>query len=137
MSHRDRPKRRHHPEPMNITFRSLARIATGVALSAALASVSPSAVHADELKDGRVALAAGHYDEALALFEKASGQGYAEGRAGVGQVWLRRRNYEKALEAFEMSQKMDGNLALSYWGIGEIARRNEEYAAALATLGFG
>ncbi len=119
---------------MNITFRNLARIATGVALSAALACVSPAAVHADELRDGRVALAAGHYDEALALFEKASGQGYAEGRAGVGQVWLRRRNYEKALEAFEMAQRMDGNLALSYWGIGEIARRSEDYGAALPSF---
>ncbi|MEQ1831877.1 MAG: tetratricopeptide repeat protein [Candidatus Eisenbacteria bacterium] len=116
---------------MNHTLRNLARVTLFVILSAALVSVSTTRVRADELKDGRTALAAGHYDEALQLFEKASGQGYAEGRAGVGQVWLRRRNYEKALEAFEMSQKMDPNLAMSYWGLGEVARRNEDYAAAL------
>ena len=116
---------------MNATLRNLARTALFVVLSVALASALPVTVRADELKDGRVALAAGQYEEALKLFEKAAGQGYAEGRAGVGQVWLRRRNYDKALEAFEMAQKMDPNLSLSYWGMGEVARRNEDFAAAL------
>ncbi len=116
---------------MNHTLRNLARITLAVILSVALAHVSSTSARADELKDGRTALAAGHYDEALQLFEKAAGQGYAEGRAGVGQVWLRRRNYEKAQEAFEMAQKMDANLAMSYWGLGEVSRRNEDYAAAL------
>ena len=116
---------------MNHTLRNLARITLAVILSVALAHVSSTSARADELKDGRTALAAGHYDEALQLFEKAAGQGYAAGRAGVGQVWLRRRNYEKAQEAFEMAQKMDANLAMSYWGLGEVSRRNEDYAAAL------
>ena len=119
---------------MNNHFRNLARPATVVVLSCVLATLAPARGHADELKDGRTALTAGRYDEALQLFEKASAQGYAEGRAGVGQVWLRRRNYEKALEAFEIAQKMDANLAMSYWGIGEVARRNEEYAGALPSF---
>ena len=116
---------------MNNTLRNLARAMLFVVLSASLAACSSTSVRADELKDGRTALAAGRYDEALQLFEKASAQGYAEGRAGVGLVWLRRRNYEKALEAFEIAQKMDANLSLSWWGVGEIARRNEDFATAL------
>src|SRR4029077_1030639 len=70
----------------------------------------------------------------LRLFEKAAGQGYAEGRAGVGQVWLRKRNYEKALDQFEMSQKMDPNPPLCYSGRGEVARRNEDFAGAIPNL---
>jgi len=85
----------------------------------------------DELKDGRNALAAGQLNEAQRLFEKAAGQGYAEGRAGVGQVWLRRRDYDKALEQFQLASRMDPNLALAHWGIGEVARRNEDCAGAI------
>jgi tetratricopeptide (TPR) repeat protein len=91
----------------------------------------PAAVRADDLKDGRSALAAGQLDQATQLFEKAAAQGYAEGRAGVGQVWLRRRNYDKALEQFQLAQRMDANLALAHWGVGECARRNEDCATAL------
>src|SRR5205823_3364608 len=54
--------------------------------------------------------------------------------AGVGQVWLRKHNYEKALEQFELAQKMDGNLAMAYWGMGEVARRNEDCTSALPNL---
>ena len=116
---------------MNDILRRLARAAV-VALGAALVVLAVVSVsRADELKDGRAALAAGHYDEAIRLFEKAASQGYAEGRAGVGQVWLRRRNYEKALEAFQLAQRMDGNLALAHWGVGEVARRNEDWEGAL------
>jgi tetratricopeptide (TPR) repeat protein len=86
------------------------------------------------LKDGRAALAAGHLDEAVRLYEKAAGQGYAEGRAGVGQVWLRRRNYEKAKEQFELAIRMDANLALAHWGLGEVARRNEDWEGAVPHL---
>ena len=116
---------------MNITFRSFARAAAGAALAVALLVVAGTAARADELKDGRAALAAGHYDDAIRLFEKAASQGYAEGRAGVGQVWLRRRNYEKALENFQLAARMDGNLALAHWGQGEVARRNEDWAGSL------
>jgi tetratricopeptide (TPR) repeat protein len=50
---------------------------------------------------------------------------------GVGQVWLRRRNYEKAVEQFELAARMDANLALAHWGQGEVLRRNEEWDKAL------
>ncbi len=116
---------------MNDILRRLARAAVG-ALGAALVVLAVVSVsRADELKDGRAALVGGHYDDAIRLFEKAASQGYAEGRAGVGQVWLRRRNYEKALEAFQLAQRMDGNLALAHWGEGEVARRNEDWEGAL------
>src|SRR5215471_3116477 len=38
---------------------------------------------ADDLKDGRAALQAGRYDDAIKSFEKAASQGFAAGRAGV------------------------------------------------------
>jgi tetratricopeptide (TPR) repeat protein len=119
---------------MKPILRNLARAVRFAVLSAALLSALPSAPRADELKEGRNALNAGRLDDALALFEKAAGQGYAEGRAGMGQVWLRKHNYQKALEQFEMSQKMDPNLAFSYYGIGEVARRNEDYAGGIPSL---
>ncbi len=84
-----------------------------------------------QIKDGRLALQAGRYDDAIAAFERAAAEGLAEGRAGVGQVWLRRRQYDKALEAFQLAQKMDPNLALSYWGEGEVARRRGDCATAV------
>jgi tetratricopeptide (TPR) repeat protein len=93
-----------------------------VALAVPLAPWLPAA-HADDLKDGKAALAAGQLDEALRLFEKAAGQGSAEGRAGVGQVWLRRRQFDKAQEAFELSQKMDPLLAWPWYGLGEVKRK--------------
>lgn len=116
---------------MNNTLRTLARAAASAAFAALLFTAAGSVARADELKDGRAALVAGHYEDALRLFEKAASQGYAEGRAGVGQVWLRRRNYEKALENFQLAARMDGNLALAHWGMGEVARRNEDWAGAL------
>ena len=91
-------------------------------------------VHADDLKDGHAALAAGNYDQALALFEKAAGQGYAAGRAGVGEVWLKRRQYAKALEAFQLAQKMDAGLPIAYYGQGEVLRRENKCDEALPAL---
>jgi tetratricopeptide (TPR) repeat protein len=98
---------------------------------AVLASLSAATARADDLKDARTALAAGQLDQSIQLFEKAAAQGYAEGRAGVGQVWLRRHNFDKALEQFQLAQKMDPNLALAHWGAGECARRNEDCITAL------
>jgi tetratricopeptide (TPR) repeat protein len=105
-----------------------------VLLLSLLALLAPSLGHADDLKDGRTALAAGQLDQATQLFEKAAAQGYAEGRAGVGQVWLRRHNFDKALEQFQLAQKMDPNLALAHWGAAECARRNEDCNTALPEL---
>lgn len=107
-------------------------LATAVAF-ATLALVAP-AVRADDLKDGRAALAAGQYDQAMRLFERVASQGFAEGRAGVGQVHLRKREYAQAKAAFEQAQKMDANLALAWYGLGEVERRQERYAEAVPFL---
>src|SRR5438034_5364582 len=85
-----------------------------VALVCCVVAGASTPVHADDLRDGKTALERGRLDDALRSFEKAAGQGYAEGRAGVGMVWLKRRQYAKAMEAFQLSQKMDPNLAQSY-----------------------
>jgi superkiller protein 3 len=77
---------------------------------------------ADELKDAKAAFQAGQLDDALKLFQKAASQGSAEGQAGVGQVYLSRRQYEKAREAFETAQKMDPLLAWPYHGQAEVLR---------------
>lgn len=83
----------------------------------------PGVLPADELKDGHRALENGQLDEAMQAFEKAASKGKAEGRAGVGLVMLRRRQMDQALEAFKTAQKMDANLALPYYGEGEVYRR--------------
>jgi tetratricopeptide (TPR) repeat protein len=104
-------------------------LALAVACAAWL-TTAPEA-RADELKDGKAALQAGKLDDALRLFEKAASQGSAEGRAGVGQVWLRRRQYDKAHEAFEIAQKMDPLLAWPWHGQGEVLRRAGKCDAAI------
>lgn len=109
------------------TVRSLLLPAVAV-LALALA---PGAARADDLKDARAALAAGQNEQALRLFERVASQGFAEGRAGVGQVHLRRRDYAQAKAAFEQAQKMDPNLALAWYGLGEVERRQERYAEAV------
>lgn len=95
----------------------------------ALAAGTPAA--ADDLKDGRSALQAGRFDQALQSFEKAAQQGLAAGRAGVGQVHLRRRQLDKAMEAFQTAQKMDPTLALAHWGQGEVLRRRNQCEQAI------
>ncbi len=94
-------------------------------------ALAPGAARADDLKDARAALAAGQNEQALRLFERVASQGFAEGRAGVGQVHLRRRDYVQAKAAFEQAQKMDPNLALAWYGLGEVERRQERYAEAV------
>lgn len=100
------------------------------ALAVAIGAAGGPAI-ADDLKDGRASLQAGRYEEALQSFEKAARQGLAAGRAGVGQVWLRRRQYDKAVEAFTLAQKMDPTLALAYYGQAEVLRKQERYADAI------
>jgi len=89
---------------------------------------------ADDVKDGRAALQAGRLDEAQSLFERAAGQGAVEGRIGVGQVLLRRRQYPKALEAFQQAQKMDPTVAWGFYGEGEVLKRRGDCAGAIPLL---
>ena len=103
-----------------------------LALSTALFA-APGAV-ADDLKDGKAALQADRLDDAMRLFEKAAGQGLAEGRAGVGFVQLKRRKYAEALEAFRTAQKMDALVAAGFYGEGEVLRRQGKCDGALPLL---
>ncbi len=89
---------------------------------------------ADDLKDGRAALAAGRYDEALRAFEHLSGQGSVEGQVGIGQVWLRRHQYAKAQDAFQKAQKMDPTVAWGFYGEAESLRRRDNCNAAVPLL---
>ena len=100
------------------------------ALCLALAFV-PAPLHADELKDGKAALQAGRLDEAMKLFELAASQGIAEARTGIGQVWVRRRQYAKAMEAFQTAQKIDPNLAAAYYGQGVVHMRQDHCGLAV------
>ncbi len=109
------------------------RRAIGV-LFAAFLFAGALPVSADDLKDARTAFAAGQWDVAMQSFERAASQGYAEGRAGVGQVLLRKRQLSKAQEAFELSLKMDGNLAMGHYGLGEVLRRQGDCQNALPHL---
>lgn len=100
----------------------------------AVGVLAHSSAFADDLKDGRTALAAGDLDRAAAAYEKAAAQGYAEGRSGLGMVALRRRQLDKALEQFQLAQRMDGNHAPGWYGEGEVLRRRGDCANAVPKL---
>lgn len=110
---------------------TMSRIAQRIARIGIAAMLSAAVVHADDLKDGRAALQAGRLDDALASFQKAASQGYAEGRAGMGQVKLKQLRFPEAMTDFQAAQKMDPNLALPYYGQGEVLRRQDKCGEAL------
>src|SRR5436309_10786086 len=115
-----------------ICFRSRVVAAAIATALATLALTGP--VRADDLKDARAALQAGSYDRAIQLFERAAAQGYAAGRAGVGDVWLKRRQFAKAMDAYQLAQKMDAGLPAAYYGQGEVLRRGGKCGEALPLL---
>jgi superkiller protein 3 len=115
-------------DPRNLKAR-VARIAATAMVSISAFAAGP--VAADDVKDGRTALQGGRLDEALRSFEKAASQGSATGRVGVGQVWLRRRQLDKAMEAFQLAQRMDPSLAAAYWGQGEVLKRRDQCPEAV------
>jgi tetratricopeptide (TPR) repeat protein len=110
---------------------TMSRRALGIGLFALGALLPLAPVHADDLKDGRQALQEGRLEDAVKSFDKAASQGFAEGRAGVGQVRLKQLRLNEAMVAFQTAQKMDANLALPYYGQGEVLRRKERCAEAL------
>ena len=114
--------------------REARRAVVPMLLVLALFAASPLSARADDLKDARTALAAGQLDQALELFNRVSSQGFAEGSVGAGQVYLRKRDFGKAQEAFEKAQKMDANLATAWFGLGEVHRRQGDCAVALPFL---
>lgn len=116
------------PSPLRSHLR---RASAGLILILACA---PVIAHADALKDARAAMQAGRLDEAQRLFEQSASEGSAEGRAGVGQVWLKRRQYAKAMEAFQTAQKIDPNLALAYYGQGQVFMRQDQCNQAVPLL---
>jgi cellulose synthase operon protein C len=103
-------------------------------LAGLLTVVVPVAARADALRDGRAALQAGKLDDAERFFEQAAGQGVAEGRGGVGLVYLRRHQLGRAMEAFDLAGKMDAQLAMAYYGRGEVLRQQEKYEEAVPSL---
>ena len=108
---------------------------TNLWLLAALAGLTftaqPGMLRADELRDGRSALQAGRLDDALRFYEQAATQGSAEGRAGVGLVWLKRHHLVNANEAFELAEKMDNQLAVAHYGQAEVLRQHEKCEEAV------
>jgi tetratricopeptide (TPR) repeat protein len=105
-----------------------------VLLAGLLLMLASAAAHADALRDGRTALQAGRLDDAERFFEQAASQGVAEGRAGVGLVHLRRHQLGRAMEAFELAEKMDGQLAMAHYGQGEVLRQQEKFEEAVPHL---
>jgi tetratricopeptide (TPR) repeat protein len=117
-------------------MRTSSAFRTNLWLLAALAGLTlttlPGMPRADELRDGRAALQAGRLDDALRFYEQAATQGSADGRAGVGLVWLKRHNLAKAHEAFELAEKMDNQLAMAHYGQAEVLRQQEKCGEAVA-----
>ncbi|NOT35010.1 MAG: tetratricopeptide repeat protein [Candidatus Eisenbacteria bacterium] len=104
-----------------------------IAGALATSALAPMA-RADDVKDGKAALAANRLDDAMQSFERAASQGLAAGRAGAGRVYLRRRQLDKALDAFQIAQKMDAGLAEAHWGQGEVLKRLDKCAEAVPFL---
>jgi len=86
----------------------------------------PGPARADDLKDGRAALQAGRLEEAMRLFEQAAAQGQVEGRAGVGLVLLKRHQPAKAMEAFQLAERMDSQSPVAHYGQGEVLRQQDK-----------
>ncbi|HTO90466.1 MAG TPA: tetratricopeptide repeat protein [Candidatus Sulfotelmatobacter sp.] len=78
---------------------------------------------ADDLKDARAALQAGRVDQAATLFGKLASQGQIEGHIGLGQVYLKKRQYSKAQDEFKLTQRQDPTVAWGYYGEGEALKR--------------
>jgi len=102
------PSERHEREPP--IFAPLALVGMLVALVAA----SPRVARADDLKEGRSSSRPASSTRRRSRSRRRD-PGFAEGRAGVGQVQLKRRQYGKAMESFQTAQKMDAGLAVAYW----------------------
>jgi tetratricopeptide (TPR) repeat protein len=100
-----------------------------LALAAGLATAG--AVRADDLKDGKAALEAGRLDDAVKSYQKAADAGQAAGRSGMGLVYLRQRQLDKAMEQFQLAQKMDGTLAEAFYGQGEVLHRKDQCGDAV------
>jgi tetratricopeptide (TPR) repeat protein len=109
-------------------------IALPVIVAAMALGLMAGVSHADDLKDGRRFFDARQWDKAYASFEKAAGQGKAEGHVGMGDVHLRRGQYDEALAAYKTAQQVDGALASAYYGQGEVYRRQDECAKAVPLL---
>ncbi|MFI5370158.1 MAG: tetratricopeptide repeat protein [Candidatus Eisenbacteria bacterium] len=105
------------------------RVVVVLTLAAGLAVTG--AARADDLKDGKNALEAGRLDDALRSYQKAADAGQAAGRSGMGLVYLRQRQLDKAMEQFQLAQKMDGTLAESYYGQGEVLHRRDQCTDAV------
>jgi tetratricopeptide (TPR) repeat protein len=108
------------------------RTLQAVAVTAAVLSLAGPA--SADLRAARTALAAGQLDAAVREYEKAAAEGYAEGRAGLGLVHLRRHQLDQALEQFQLAQRMDDKLALAWFGQGEVSRQRGDCAAAVPLL---
>src|SRR6516164_6078511 len=114
-------------------FRRMRRIAPQSGIVLVLMALAVP-VLADDLKDARAALQAGHYDQAATLFEKIANGGQIEGRIGLGQVYLKRRQYHKAEEQFQLAQRQDPTVAWGYYGEAEALKREGKCDQALPLL---
>jgi tetratricopeptide (TPR) repeat protein len=114
-------------------FRRMRRIAPQSGIVLVLMALAVP-VLADDLKDARAALQAGHYDQAATLFEKIANGGQIEGRIGLGQVYLKRRQYPKAEEQFQLAQRQDPTVAWGYYGEAEALKREGKCDQALPLL---
>lgn len=111
-----------------------ARIGAGVMAVLLALALGAIVAQADNLRDGDRALKSGHLEEAMRSYRTAASRGLAQGEAGVGRVWLRRGQLDQAMNAFRRAQALDPQLALAYYGQGEVLRRKDSCSTALPML---
>lgn len=110
--------------PLSAQARALVATLTALALVFGVA-------YADSVREGDRALKAGRLEDAMRSYDQAARAGDASGHAGVGRVWLRRGQYEKAMGAFRRALELNPDLALGYYGEGEVLRRQGKCAEAV------
>jgi tetratricopeptide (TPR) repeat protein len=109
-------------------------VAGALALVLALAGGGATAVRADALKDGKDALEAGRFDDAVAAYRNAvaATPNDAPAHLGLGLALEKKRQWQAALEAFQKASSLDARLAEPHRGQGSMLLRLEKPAEAEA-----
>jgi tetratricopeptide (TPR) repeat protein len=122
------------PAPRSFASRVFFHGAFALALLCAGGNLAPA--RADDLKDGKDALAAGRFDDAVAAYRNAvaAAPNDAQAHLGLGNALERKRQWQAALESFQKASSLDARLAEPHRGTGAMLLRLNRPAEAEAAF---
>src|SRR5687768_4411986 len=122
------------PAPRSLASRVLIHGAFALALLCAGGNLAPA--RADDLKDGKDALAAGRFDDAVAAYRNAvaAAPNDATAHLGLGNALEKKRQWQAALESFQKASSLDARLAEPHRGTGAMLLRLNRPAEAEAAF---